>query len=413
MPTLIDSLTNLVAPATGQIAAKLGESEAAVASGMTSAFGAVLGALVYKTRDPVSFGQIFDVISSAPPSTNLAGDLQTAIGTLGATGSGATNSATNVLGMLFGDRTNAVAELIGRTTRFKNPTSASALLSFAVPVVLNFLGKKIHDEGLHAASLPTVLSSERASIVAAAPPAFMYVLESSPRPARVEEREIERTATPADRPYVGDTRAESSARGKRLWVAVGVAAVVLAGIAISVSRPHRAARRVSASVSAMDTSANRAGRVIDTAGGEVSANISGLGSLGKRRLPNGLIIDVPAYGMESRVIGFIEGPQTANQLATFDFDRLSFAPGTAEILPESQDQLRDVAAIMRAYPGMTVKVAGYSDNAGSPSTNLKLSQHRANAVKQALVASGIASSRITTEAGGVRNRRVALEITHK
>jgi len=42
-----------------------------------------------------------------------------------------------------------------------------------------------------------------------------------------------------------------------------------------------------------------------------------------------------------------------------------------------------------------------------------LSQQRANAVKQALVGSGISSSRVTSEAGGVRNRRVALEVANK
>ena len=87
MATLIDSLTNLIAPATGQIAAKLGESEAAISSGVTSSLGSVLGGLLDKTKDPAAFGHIFDVISSAPPSTNLTGDLQSAVGALGASGS--------------------------------------------------------------------------------------------------------------------------------------------------------------------------------------------------------------------------------------------------------------------------------------------------------------------------------------
>jgi OOP family OmpA-OmpF porin len=408
MATLIDSLTNLIAPATGQIAAKLGESDAAVSHGVTSGLGSVLGGLLHKSKDTAAFGQIFDLISSPPPSTNLTGDLETAVGTLGTSGGGAPSTATNFLGMLFGGQTNAIADLLGRTAGFKKSTSALMLLNFAAPMVLNFFGKKIRDDGLNAGSLTNLLTSERDSIVAAAPPGFMNVLGSAPQTPYVE-RELRRTATPADRPYIGDTRTERS--GRWLWPAVGVAAAVLAWIAISQSRPHRVARRVTAGVSAMDTMANRTGRVIDTAGGEV--NISGLGALGKRRLPNGIIINVPAFGMESRVLGFIEGPQSASELATFDFDRLTFDQGSAHVQPGSLDQLNNVASIMRAYPDVTVKISGFSDNAGSPVSNLKLSQQRANAVKQALVASGIASSRMTTEAGGVRNRRVALEITHK
>jgi OOP family OmpA-OmpF porin len=411
MATLIDSLSNLIAPATGQIATKLGESEAAISGGVTSTLGSVLGGLLNKTKDTAAFGNIFDVISSAPPSTNLAGDLESAVGALGTSGGGVTNTATNFLGMLFGGGTNAVTDLIGRTAGFKNSGSAAALLKFAVPMVINFFGKKIRDDGLNAGSLSNVLTGERDSIVGAAPPGLMNVLESAPQTPRVEEREVERTAIPADRPYVGTTRNERT--GRWLWPAVGVAAALLAWIAVSQSRPHRAAQRVSAGAVAIDTMANRTGGIIDTAGGEVSPNISGLGALGKRRLPNGIVINVPAYGMESRVLVFLEGAQPVGALSTFDFDRLTFDRGSVHLRPESQDQVTSIASIMRAYPDMTVKIAGYSDNAEAPVTNLKQSQQRANSVKQALVGSGIASKRITTEAGGVRNRSVTFEITHK
>jgi len=409
MATLIDSLTDLIAPATGQIATKLGESEAVVSHGVTTTLGSLFGGLLHKTKDPVGFGQVFDVISSAPPSANLTGDLDTAVGALGTNDVVATNTATNFLGMLFGGGTTAVAESLGRTVGFKNPTSVTALLSFAAPMVVNFLGKKVHEDGLDATKLSNLLTSERETIDAAAPPGFMNTLEGAPPAPLVEEREVEIAAVPGDRPYVGDTHTERS--GRWLWPAVGIAAALLAWIAISVSRPHRAEQRTTASVSPMDTMANRTGGVIDTAGGEVS--ISGLGALGKRRLPSGVIINVPAYGMESRVIGFIEGSQPVSDHSTFDFDRLNFFEGSAHLQPGSLDQLNNVAAIMRAYPTMTVKIEGFSDNTSSPRDNLKLSQQRASAVKQALVASGISSSRMTAEPGGVRNQRVAFEITHK
>jgi OOP family OmpA-OmpF porin len=408
MATLIDSLTNLITPAVGQIAGKLGEPETAVSSGVTGSLGAMFGGLLHKSTEPAAFGQIFDVIGSAPPSANLGGDVQTALGALGTSAGAATDTATNFLGMLFGGKTSAVTDLLGRTAGFKNPMSAPALLNFAVPLVINFLGRKIRDDGLNARSLTNLLTSERDSIVAAAPPGLMKVLDSAPQTPRVE-RELRRTAVPADRPYVGDTRTERG--GRWLWPAVGVVAALLLWIAVSVSRPHRVEQKMSANVSAMDSMANRAGGVIDTAGGEVSPTISGLGALGKRRLPNGIVISVPAYGTESRVIAFIEGSQPAGEHNSFDLDRLSFAQGSAQLMPESQEQLNTIASILSAYPSVNVKIAGYSDNAGSPVTNLKLSQQRANAVKQALASSGIASSRMRTEAGSVKHQRVALEIT--
>jgi OmpA-OmpF porin, OOP family len=409
MATLIDSLTNLITPAVGQIAGKLGESETAVSSGVTGSLGAMLGGLLHKSTDTSAFGQIFDVIGSAPPSANLAGDLETAVGAIGKSRTLVTDTATNFLGMLFDGKTSAVTDLLGGAAGFKNKMSAAALLKLAVPMVINFLGKKIRDEGLNAGGLTNLLSSERDSITAAAPRGLTNILDSAPQTPHVE-RELRRPAVPADRPYVGDTRTEGG--GRWLWPAVGVTAAILLWIAVSVSRPHRVEQKMSANVATMDTLANRASGVIDTSGGEVSPTISGLGAIGKRRLPNGIVIDVPAYGTESRVIAFIEGSQPAGEHNAFDLDRLSFAQGSAQLLPESQEQLNTIASILSAYPGVHVKIAGYSDNAGSPVTNLKLSQQRANAVKQALVSSGISSSRMRTEAGSVKHQRVALEITH-
>ncbi len=410
MTTLIDSLTNLVTPVVGQIAGKLGESEAAVASGVTSSLGSVLGGLLYETRDATAFDQIFDSISSPPPSADPGGDLQSAVAALGATGVGFSNTSMRFLDTLFGAHTNLVVDLVGRTAGFKNPISASSLLSFAIPTVLNFIGKKVHDEGLDAPRLSILLASERDSILAAAPPGFMDVLESAPPVSHVE-REVARTAVPADRPYVGDTRTEGS--GRWLWPAVGVSAALLALIAISVSRPHRAEQRVSTNVSAIDTVRSRPGAVLDTAGGEVNLGARGLGAYSRRALPNGVSLYVPANGMESRVIAFIEGTQPTGTIASFDLDRLTFAQGSTQFLPGSREQLHNIASIMRAYPDVSVKIEGYSDNIGSPVNNLRMSQQRANAVKHALEVSGIARSRMKTEAGGVRNRRVAVEIVHK
>src|SRR5512147_337986 len=100
MATLIDSLTNLISPAVGQIAGKLGESETAVSSGVTGSLGSMLGGLLHKTNDTAAFGQIFDVIGSAPPSSDLSGDLASAVGSLGTDGGGVANTASNFLGML-------------------------------------------------------------------------------------------------------------------------------------------------------------------------------------------------------------------------------------------------------------------------------------------------------------------------
>src|SRR5206468_6092995 len=71
MATLLESLTTLVTPATGQIAERLGESQDAVTSALPSTFASVLGGLVTKTADPGSFRQVFDLITSRPAGATL------------------------------------------------------------------------------------------------------------------------------------------------------------------------------------------------------------------------------------------------------------------------------------------------------------------------------------------------------
>lgn len=82
-----------------------------------------------------------------------------------------------------------------------------------------------------------------------------------------------------------------------------------------------------------------------------------------------------------------------NDTTWFEFDRLNFASGSATILPESQEQLDNITAVLKAYPTVNVKIGGYTDNTGDPAANQKLSQARAESVMQALTAKVVAAKR--------------------
>ncbi|MDB5987477.1 MAG: OmpA family protein [Nevskia sp.] len=102
---------------------------------------------------------------------------------------------------------------------------------------------------------------------------------------------------------------------------------------------------------------------------------------------------------------------------TFEFDK-------SHLRPDSETILSYVVKIMKKYPDMQVELAGYTDSKGSAAYNLKLSQRRAAAVKEYLVAHGIEAARIAakgygkenpvasndTDEGRERNRRVELHI---
>ncbi len=97
--------------------------------------------------------------------------------------------------------------------------------------------------------------------------------------------------------------------------------------------------------------------------------------------------------------------------------------GSATIKPESEPELKAIAAALANNPSWKISVEGHTDNVGGDAMNLDLSRRRAVAVKDALTARfGVAASRLTTTGfgaskpkesndtadGRARNRRVEL-----
>jgi outer membrane protein OmpA-like peptidoglycan-associated protein len=77
----------------------------------------------------------------------------------------------------------------------------------------------------------------------------------------------------------------------------------------------------------------------------------------------------------------------------FDFNKYT-------LKPEARERLAKVSGILLAYPGLTVQVEGYTDNIGSDEYNQKLSQQRADTVREFLVTQGVGSSTVTAEGFG-------------
>ena len=77
-----------------------------------------------------------------------------------------------------------------------------------------------------------------------------------------------------------------------------------------------------------------------------------------------------------------------------------FEPGKADLTKESEDRLTPTVETMLAYPEITIEIRGHTDNTGSRTANVKLSQARAESVKRLLVSKGIVESRITAKGYG-------------
>jgi outer membrane protein OmpA-like peptidoglycan-associated protein len=83
-------------------------------------------------------------------------------------------------------------------------------------------------------------------------------------------------------------------------------------------------------------------------------------------------------------------------------DGVTFARGSSAINPGFYETLNSVADTLVRYPNSLIDVYGFTDTTGSAATNQRLSEQRAQAVADYLIARGVARSRIATQGFGER-----------
>jgi outer membrane protein OmpA-like peptidoglycan-associated protein len=127
----------------------------------------------------------------------------------------------------------------------------------------------------------------------------------------------------------------------------------------------------------------------------------------EHQLSTGYQVKAAKDGIESHLIDFIEDTRKeADKTTWFDFDRLQFAGESADLdLQGSRSQLENVAHILTAYAAVRLKIAGCADNKGAAVSSRKLSAQRAQAVRKALVLSGVNPERL--EAAGYGSQHPA------
>jgi outer membrane protein OmpA-like peptidoglycan-associated protein len=114
------------------------------------------------------------------------------------------------------------------------------------------------------------------------------------------------------------------------------------------------------------------------------------------QLPDGQKIVAAAFGVEQRLIEFIQDPKKKPEAATwFDFDPLLFPDRGGKLdVGRARDEIENVARILAAYPKVKLVVGAYPDDTGPIVGRRKLPTERTLAVKAELIRLGIEASRL-------------------
>lgn len=266
-----------------------------------------------------------------------------------------------LLSGLFGSSENAVNNALNMESGLR-PGVMSTLMAIVAPMVMSFLSRRVRNEGLSMSGLGSLLQQESASIRSALPESLYDMFWPQASTAA------------AASPVMAQTVVKE--KPASYWPAL-LALAALAGAFLWFFNHGRRTRTV-------EYAPPVAGQA------ERSAEMS---TPMKRPLPTNVV--------------------------------LRFDTGSSKLRPESQEQLKNIAAILSADSSIHMRAGGYTDNVGNADQNLQLSQHRANSVVAALVHKGISTDRLTaegfgeqdpiadnsTEEGRAENRRVTVGFT--
>jgi outer membrane protein OmpA-like peptidoglycan-associated protein/uncharacterized protein YidB (DUF937 family) len=131
---------------------------------------------------------------------------------------------------------------------------------------------------------------------------------------------------------------------------------------------------------------------------------------------------------KTALLALLPGKYTVDDLVkALNLMTIHFDTGSATINSDSLDILSAAANALKAAPaGSKVEIGGHTDNSGDAATNLKVSDDRANAVRNKLIELGVAADELSakgygdtvpvadnaSEDGRAKNRRMAFTVLH-
>lgn len=352
---ILSLIEDQLSPKMGSISNAIGETPQATKSALGTAVPGLLGSLLGKVNSsPNGATELFNLLKQGGPGAWSENADNVAQGMSGGAPSAAQQS---LLGSLLGSKLGPVSDFISSHAGVSSG-SAMSLLGMAAPLLMGTLSKHVSSQGLGAAGLGQMLSSQIPHLRETLPPGLANTLGINNVLSGTQK-----ILQPAEGALRQATSERPRARGMSVlkWACVAALFAVLGWIIATNSNRGRGVGGTS------DTNLNT-----ETAGG-------GMGhvDLSSLNLPPGGVADNLAKAISS-----------GDWNKTIDLQ--GFSTDSAGALTESAKAgVGEVSKVLSAVPSAKVRITGHGE---TEEAALK----EANSIKSALIATGISEDRIST-----------------
>lgn len=394
-----------------QAASQLGESESGISKAIGGLLPAVVGGLADNHNNPV----VLDAISGTSSNgtvNNLPGNYSN------------NSFISNVLSAIFGDKISGLINSIATYAGISNGSSSS-LLNMVTGATLDSIGKYAADHNLDKSGISTLLNEQK-GIVSSLLPAGLsfaslsmgdwdarYKFDNDQDAIRVpsqEEPKIEVTRSTAPNGTFPERNTDS---GGSIWK-------WLLPLLLLIAAAYFIWKQCEKKETTVTTTVTDSGTVVtDTTTDATSAADTTGAAIATTKVDedidlNGVALKGYRGGMEDMMIAFLKSggyKDAANDASLkdtwYDFDHVNFKTGKGnELEAGSEGQLQNLVAILNAYPDAKIKIGGYTDKTGNESVNLKISEERANYIKDWLTKKGVGSQVLDAEGYGSQFAKV-------
>ena len=417
---------------------KAGVTTDQVQSGLSAGIPAVLAGILKNgaSGDSGFLGKILSGVTGAGsnPADLLNGDHDSLL-----------EKGKSLLGGLFGSDTDAVTNAVSSSSGLSGAKTAG-LLAMVVPLITGYISKLMASKGWGISDLLGKIFESKSAITAALPTGLSDSLGlaniSLPK-VDIPKVDIPRVAEMPKTNYANIEKPKSGGSFLRWLIPLLIILLgawwIMGKSGCNRTKMTNMSDSLSANIDSagdkMDSATNAvkagAAAAVSTVAGKLNEAgdfVRDLGAKVSRKLPDGTELSIAENSVESSLISFIEDKnKPVDKTTWFTFDRLYFETGKSTLKPESQEQLKNIAAILKAYPNVQLKIGGYTDNTGDAAVNKKISTERANVAMGELVKLGVDGKRLSSEGYGQehpvasndtpegrgQNRRIDVRVTQK